>query len=121
MYQMAIPKCLDRSEYPFESSFFKTAAGTLHYIDEGVGESIVFVHGNPSWFFEFPHLITRLSPEHRCIAPDHIGFGLSDKPAVWSYLPKEHAGHFEALRRLTAELHQHYLAPLTASEQRKGC
>ena len=69
----------------------KPPPGTMHYVDEGSGEPIVFVHGNPAWSFEFRNLIKEFSRTNRCIAPDLIGFGLSDKPAGWSYLPKEHA------------------------------
>ena len=63
----------------------------MHYVDEGTGDPIVFVHGNPSWSFQFRNLIKSLSKDNRCIAPDLIGFGLSEKPADWSYLPRDHA------------------------------
>jgi haloalkane dehalogenase len=69
----------------------------MHYVDEGSGDAIVFVHGNPSWSFEFRNSIKELSKTYRCIAPDHIGFGLSDKPLDWSYLPQEHAENLETL------------------------
>ncbi len=85
---------LDRSEYPFASRFFETPVGRMHYVDEGAGPPVVFVHGNPSWSFEYRKVIKRLAGSRRCIAPDHIGFGLSDKPSDWSYLPSEHAVHF---------------------------
>jgi len=66
--------------FPFESKFFATPSGhQMHYVDEGAGEPIVFVHGNPAWSFEFRHLIKGLRSEFRCIAPDHIGFGLSSR------------------------------------------
>jgi haloalkane dehalogenase len=55
------------------------------------------LHGNPAWSFLYRKLIKRLSPHYRCIAPDYIGFGLSDKPADWNYLPQEHAQNLEAL------------------------
>ena len=88
MNTMTKPKWLNTKEYPFKSNFFKTSIGRLHYVDEGKGEPIIFVHGNPAWSFEFRNLIKEFSKTNRCIAPDHIGFGLSDKPANWSYLPK---------------------------------
>lgn len=66
--------------YPFASRFFVTASGhRMHFVDEGEGEPIVFVHGNPAWSFEFRHLIKGLRSDFRCIAPDHIGFGLSSR------------------------------------------
>jgi haloalkane dehalogenase len=88
---------LDTDEYPFEPHYLQTSAGKMHYVDEGEGAPIVFVHGNPSWSFQFRKPISGLSKKYRCIAPDHIGFGLSDKPAEWSYLPADHAANFEEL------------------------
>jgi len=86
---------LDRNEYHFESHYFNTPVGKMHYVDEGVGEPIVLVHGNPGWSFEFRNIIKVLSKTHRCIAVDHIGFGLSDKPVEFDYLPKSQAKNFE--------------------------
>jgi haloalkane dehalogenase len=57
----------------------------------------VFVYGNPTWSFQFRTPIRELSPTHRCLAPDHLGFGLSDKPTGWSYLPADHAANFARL------------------------
>ncbi len=93
--KMAIPEWLDRDEYPFASHFFKTPAGNMHYVDEGAGMPIVFVHGNPSWSFEFRKLIKAFSLTNRCVAPDLIGFGLSDKPPGWSYLPEDQAKNLD--------------------------
>jgi haloalkane dehalogenase len=52
----------------------------LHYIDEGAGEPVVMLHGNPTWSFFYRHLIEGLRDSYRTIVPDHIGCGLSDKP-----------------------------------------
>jgi haloalkane dehalogenase len=93
----AQPDWLDHSLYPFKSNYFHAPAGKMHYLDEGTGDPIVMVHGNPSWSFEYRQLIKSFSPTQRCIAPDHLGFGLSDKPEEWSYLPKDHADNLEAL------------------------
>jgi len=41
---------------------------------------ILFVHGTPTWSFDYRHLIKALSPQARCVAPDLFGFGLSDRP-----------------------------------------
>ena len=88
---------IDKKEYPFKSHFLPLTMGRMHYVDEGNGSPIVMVHGNPTWSFLYRHLIKGLSKTHRCIAMDHIGFGLSDKPTEWSYLPEEHARNLEAL------------------------
>jgi haloalkane dehalogenase len=55
------------------------------------------VHGTPTWSFLYRHLVRALAPEYRCIVPDHIGFGLSDKPPDWSYRPEDHARNLRAL------------------------
>ncbi len=92
-----VPTWIDRNEYPFSPKQFTLPMGRMSYVDEGEGESLVLVHGNPSWSFEFRALIKHVSATRRCIAPDHIGFGLSDKPADWDYLPRQHAENLEQL------------------------
>ncbi len=71
--------------YPFNSNFAKINGHNLHYIDEGTGQPVIMVHGNPTWSFYFRNLITDLSKDFRTIVPDHIGCGLSDKPDDKSY------------------------------------
>ena len=88
---------IDREEYPFESNFLELEMGKLHYIDEGSGEPVLMLHGNPTWSFLYRHLIRGLSKEYRCVAADHIGFGLSDKPCDWSYYPEDHAQNLACL------------------------
>ena len=88
---------IDGQEYPFVSQYFDVPAGRLHYVDEGSGQPIVMVHGNPTWSYLYRHLIKRLRPEYRCVAIDHLGFGLSDKPKDWGYLPADHAANLAAL------------------------
>lgn len=88
---------LDRNEYPFESNFINVPAGKMHYLDLGEGDPIVMVHGNPGWSFEFRNIVKEMFKTNRCIVPDHIGFGLSDKPYEWDYLPQDHASNLEKL------------------------
>lgn len=88
---MTPPAWLDRQAYPFASREVQLSAGRMHYVDEGQGEPVLFVHGTPTWSFEFRHLITALAPAMRCIAPDHLGFGLSERPAAFAYTPEAHA------------------------------
>lgn len=94
---MTTPAWLDRAEYPFTSRWLDLPAGRMHYVDEGQGPPLVFVHGTPDWSFAWRHLIKALSPRYRCIAPDNLGFGLSDKPQGYSYAPAEQAAHLEQL------------------------
>ena len=93
------PTWVSDEMFPFQSKFFKTPAGhTMHYIDEGKGEPIAFIHGNPSWSFEFRHLVKGLRSEFRCIAPDHIGFGLSSHSSRREdHRPQAHAAAFKSL------------------------
>jgi haloalkane dehalogenase len=69
----------------------------MHYVDEGSGPAVVLVHGTPVWSFLYRDLIRNLSADHRCIAMDHIGFGLSDKPRGWGYRPQDHARNLATL------------------------
>lgn len=85
------PQWLDRSLYPFESKFIRLEAGRMHYIDEGSGDILLFVHGTPTWSFLYRDFIKELSADYRCIAVDHLGFGLSEKPGAFSGTPQDHA------------------------------
>lgn len=87
----------DAQEYPFQSHFLKVNAGKLHYVDEGQGDPILFLHGTPVWSFLYRNQIKALSKTNRCIAPDHLGFGLSDKPEEWDYRPESHAQNLSKL------------------------
>lgn len=87
-----------KGEYPFTSHFWETPAGLrLHYVDEGKGRPFLFVHGNPTWSFFFRRLISHFSKSMRCVASDHIGCGLSDKPQDFAYRLQQHIDHLEQL------------------------
>ena len=81
----------DRSLYPFESRWFDSSAGVMHYVDEGAGPTILFCHGNPTWSFLYRNIITGLRGCFRCIAVDYPGFGLSERPEGYGYTIEEHA------------------------------
>lgn len=98
---------VDRDNYPFQAHYFEARKGRMHYVDEGEGEVIVFVHGSPVWSYVYRHLIKGLSTRYRCIAVDHLGFGLSDKPHKADYTPEAHAQRLENL------LEELQLEPLT--------
>jgi len=78
-----------RPLYPFTPYSFTTPRGArLSYLDEGgVGspEAVLMLHGNPTWSFYFRDLVKTLASRLRCIVPDHIGMGLSEKPQDYSY------------------------------------
>lgn len=70
-----------RALYPFQSHYAQVNGRRVHYVDEGAGDSVVLLHGNPTWSFLYRDFIPRLSQRYRVIAPDYVGFGLSEKPA----------------------------------------
>jgi haloalkane dehalogenase len=89
---MSQPPSIDakdwRQLYPFASHWADLPGGRMHYLDEGpeatgdgAASTLLFVHGNPTWSFHWRRLITALKPTHRCVAPDHLGCGLSEKPS----------------------------------------
>lgn len=92
-----LPAWLDTSLYPFDQHSISVDGGRMNYVDVGDGDPIVMVHGNPGWSFEYRNVIQEMSKSKRCIAPDMIGFGLSDHPEGWSYLPEAHAKNFGQL------------------------
>ena len=66
---------------PFQGNYFNLDGDIrYHYLDEGQGEPVVMLHGNPSWSYYYRNLAQALCTTHRVIVPDHIGCGLSDKP-----------------------------------------
>jgi len=67
-------------EYPFIGKRLDLSGISYHYLDEGGGAPVVMLHGNPSWSFYYRNLVLALRDRYRCIVPDHIGCGLSDKP-----------------------------------------
>ena len=95
----ARPDWVSDDLFPFESRFLDLPPDhRMHYIDEGEGEPIVFVHGNPAWSFEFRHPVRELRSEFRCVALDHIGFGLSSRSARREdHRPQSHAQRLAAL------------------------
>lgn len=69
------------SLYPFQPNYKTLSCGlAMNYLDEGKGHPVVMVHGNPTWSFFYRNAILKLRDDFRCIVPDHIGCGLSDKP-----------------------------------------
>lgn len=80
-------KGVSKELYPFDSHWHYTRGLKMHYLDEGPrdGHPVMMLHGNPTWSFHFRNLVTALSDKYRCIVPDHIGCGYSDKPGDEDY------------------------------------
>lgn len=99
--------------YPFEPHFHDARGVNQHYLDEGPRDApaVLCLHGNPTWSFAWRDLIGPLSAEHRLIVPDHVGCGLSDKPADYPYVLEQHIQNVEdlvaslGLERITLVLH----------------
>jgi pimeloyl-ACP methyl ester carboxylesterase len=86
--------------YPFAPRSFVTPQGArMSFLDEGPrsDEAVLLVHGNPTWSFYYRGLVSALAPELRCIAPDHVGMGLSAKPADYPYTLASRIADMEAL------------------------
>ncbi|MDX2020322.1 MAG: alpha/beta fold hydrolase [Deltaproteobacteria bacterium] len=85
--------------YPFASHVLDRQGLTYHYVDEGQGEPVVMVHGNPTWSFYYRNLVLALKGQYRTVVPDHMGMGLSDKPgdARYDYRLKSRIDDLEAL------------------------
>lgn len=100
-----------QSEYPFASHFTMVGPHRQHYLDEGPAgvstgssrptETLLCVHGNPTWSFYWRHFAKAFRDRYRVVVPDHIGCGLSDKPQNYEY---RLANHIANLRKLIEEL-----------------
>ncbi|HLG77507.1 MAG TPA: alpha/beta fold hydrolase, partial [Ktedonobacteraceae bacterium] len=97
--------------FPFQPHFTTAPGFRMHYVDEGQGEPILCLHGEPTWGYLYRHFIPPLARHHRVIVPDHMGFGKSETPQDRSYLLDEHVDNLEALvlsldlRDITLVLH----------------
>ncbi|MCF7686788.1 MAG: alpha/beta fold hydrolase [Cephaloticoccus sp.] len=85
--------------YPFAPKSFRTPQGArMSYVDTGGGdEAVLLLHGNPTWSFYYSQLIQAVAPQLRCVAPDHIGMGLSAKPEDYPYTLETRIMDIEAL------------------------
>ncbi len=94
------PNILDGAEfrrlYPFASRLHDAGGHGYHYLDEGAGEPVVMVHGNPTWSFFYRNLVLGLRDKFRCLVPDHMGCGLSEKPQAYGYSLERHIGNLES-------------------------
>ncbi len=94
---------VDRDLYPFKSRFMKLSNDArVHYVDEGKGEvTLLMLHGNPTWSFLYRNLISGLASDHRCVAIDYPGFGLSVAPVGFDFTA---ANHYKVVAELVGRL-----------------
>ncbi len=88
------------AEFPFTSKFIDVKGSKMHYIDEGKGNPVLFLHGNPTSSYLWRNIIPYLSKNARCIAPDLIGMGKSDKPNI----PYKFIDHYDYLKTFIEKL-----------------
>lgn len=88
-----------QDEYPFTSHTLALDGAQMHYLDEGPRDApvLLMVHGNPTWSFYYRELVKAFRDRFRCIVPDHIGCGLSDKPQQYEYTLRRRIEDVEAL------------------------
>ena len=98
------------ADFPFESKYLDVKGSKMHYIDEGEGDPILFLHGNPTSNYLWRNVIPHLEGQARLIAPDLIGMGKSDKPDI-DYTYDDHYAYLEAfieklgLKNVTLVIH----------------
>lgn len=83
------------ADFPFESRYVSVRGSKMHYIEEGSGDPILFIHGNPTSSYLWRNVIPHVAPHGRCIAVDLIGMGKSDKPEI-AYEFFDHAQYLDA-------------------------
>ena len=86
----ARPGWVDDDLFPFESRFIEIDGHRVHYVDEGAGPTLLFLHGNPTWSFLWRDVIVALRDDFRCVAMDYPGFGLSEAKPGYRFLPEQH-------------------------------
>lgn len=98
--------------YPFAAHYRTVNGVRIHFVDEGSGEPVVLLHGDPTWGFLYRNFIPALARRHRCIVPDHMGMGKSETPpSPYPYRLSHHIANLEALlleldlRAITMVLH----------------
>lgn len=98
--------------WPFEANYTQAPGFRMHYVDEGNGrETLLLLHGEPTWGYLFRHLIPALAREHRVLVPDHMGFGKSETPTDRTYWLQDHIDNLEKfvlaldLRKITLVVH----------------
>jgi len=98
------------ADFPYKSNYIEVHGSRIHYVDEGSGDPILFLHGNPTSSYLWRNVIPHVASLARCIAPDLIGMGKSDKPDI-EYRFFDHAEYLEGfidemgLRNITLVVH----------------
>lgn len=92
---MNLPFSIPANLFPVEHRFVEFDGARIHYVDEGKGDTLLLLHGNPSWSFLYRKIIPALRGEYRCVTLDYPGYGMSDAPPGYRFVPGEHSAVLE--------------------------
>ena len=96
-----LPFAVPHRLFPVEHHFLDLGGARIHYVTAGWGETVLLLHGNPSWSFLYRKIIAGLKDEFRCVALDFPGYGMSSAPPGYGFLPRDHS---EILERFADQL-----------------
>ena len=92
---MTLPFATPTELFPVEHRFLELDGARIHIVDAGAGETLLLLHGNPSWSFLYRKIIAALKSDFRCVAMDYPGYGMSDAPPRYGFTPREHTAVLE--------------------------
>jgi haloalkane dehalogenase len=102
VYRTPDARFADLPGYGFAPHYLEQDGLRMHYVDEGEGEPVLLLHGEPTWAYLYRKLFRALVPVARCVAPDYFGFGRSDKPTDPGWYTYDR--HTESIARFAEEL-----------------
>ena len=101
-YRTADERFANLPGFPFEPHYVEQDGLRMHYVDEGEGDPVLLLHGEPTWSYLYRKLIPSLAEVARAVAPDYFGFGRSDKPVEREWYSYDR--HFDSIERFVSEL-----------------
>ena len=101
-YRTPDERFADLAAYDFDPHYVEQDGLRMHYVDEGEGQAVLLLHGEPTWAYLYRKVIRAVAPVARCIAPDYFGFGRSDKPLARDWYSYD--AHSATLERFVDEL-----------------
>jgi haloalkane dehalogenase len=101
-YRTPDERFADLPAYDFDPHYVEQDGLRMHYVDEGEGQAVLLLHGEPTWAYLYRKVIRAVAPVARCIAPDYFGFGRSDKPVARDWYSYD--AHSATLERFVDEL-----------------
>jgi haloalkane dehalogenase len=102
VYRTPDDRFRDLDGYPFAPRYVEQDGLRMHYVDEGAGDPVLLLHGEPTWSYLYRKVFPELTPTTRAVAPDLFGFGRSDKPTDRAWYSYDR--HYASIERLVAEL-----------------